>query len=203
MADLDVITLEEAKRGLRLKQATELVDAEIAVYVAAVSARLDDLCGPIIVRDVDELRDGACTSIRPYQTPVFEITGVTEYQNLTARILAEESNAAKSANDYLLDTDGRHATWIRRRANNHDARFPEGRRNVALEYRAGRFETIDGVTERWKQAATLMLTHLWKPEMGLGSSAFGDQPMGAGHFFEMPLAVKQLIGSERRPPAFA
>jgi hypothetical protein len=201
--DVDIITLEEAKRGLRIKQVAELVDAEIAVYVSAVSARLDDLCGPIIVRDVEELRDGGCCSIKPRETPVFEVTQVTEYSNLVARVLSAETNTAKSGSDYLLDGDGHHGVWIRRRSNNADAQFPLGRQNVALEYRAGRFETIDDVTDKFRQAATLMLTHLWKPEMGLGNSQlFGDQPV-AGAFHEMPLAVLKLLGSERRLPAFA
>lgn len=202
MADTDILTLEEAKRALPLEQTNEAKDAELQVYIGAVSGRLDDLCGPVVQRSVpDELHDGDRCSIRPRVTPVVSVAELAEWYVSTEQILSAETNATKTATDYLLENDGRHNVVIRRRANNGDLRFACGRQNVVLTYVAGRFETTEDVSDKFKQAAALMLTHLWRGEVGMGNATFGDQAPPAFH--EMPLAVVKLLKSELRPPGLA
>ena len=62
--DIDVLTLPEAKHAVGLEQTNTEADARLSQAVTAISAQLDELCGPIRTRTVTaELHDGGGYSI--------------------------------------------------------------------------------------------------------------------------------------------
>lgn len=178
--DIDVLTLTEAKTAVGLEQTNTTADDALHTLVTAVSAQLDELCGPVRTRSFTETHDGGWYSIRLRHRPVYSITTVTEYDNTTATTLTAETNAAKATSNYLHDgTAGKVASGIiRRRSGNSDATFPDGRRNVEVVYVAGRSANTEVVPAKFKQAASMMLRNVWTAEMASGTQtfdAFGEQ----------------------------
>lgn len=202
MADtLDVLTLDEAKAALNITGAT--FDTELASYITAVSQRLDDICGPIVQRTVtDEAHDGGTPVIWPYLAPVASIVSVVEYVSGTDSALAAETPA--TSGDYVLANAGTINSQIRRRSGWATQAFAAGTGNILVTYVAGRFATTAVVAPKFKQAAAIFLSHLWRFEQGQGSATFGGSSEGLGiPSFGTPNAVRDLVAAELRGPAIA
>lgn len=198
----DLLTLDEAKAALNIPAADDTFDDEVALYVTAVSQRLDDECGPIVKRTVTETRDGGDPVIFLAHPPVASVASVTEYRSGTAAVLAAETTTVRTADDWYLE--GVYSV-LRRRSHGSDSRFATGRGNVVVVYTAGRFDSTAAVSAKFKQAAAKMLAWLWKGDQGVGSSTFGGGE-GASLFglgFALPNVVKELLVEERRPPVVA
>ena len=203
MADtLDLLTLDEAKRAINLPLADTTHDTELAGYITAVSRRIDAMCGPVVIRDVDdEVHDGGLGMVFPRFTPVATITSVVEHASTTATTLTAETNATKTANDYTVALDG---YVVYRRASGSDSTFPEGRSNVVISYTAGRYADTASVDPLFKQAASVFLAHLWRFEQGQGSATFGAFEEGLGiPTFGTPNAVRDLLAGELVGPVVA
>ena len=208
MADvLDLLTLDEGKRALNIPLADTTFDVEVASYISAVSQRIDDLCGPVVKRAVnDETHDGGHEYVFPDLTPVASVASLTQYSSGTATALTAETPSVSTANDYLLVDAGSHASLIRRRARWSDAPFLPGRANVVIDYVAGRFENTAGVSAKFKQGAAKMLSVMWKGDQGAGTVTFGA-PVDDGDLgiigFAIPRAVLELLAEEIRPRVVA
>lgn len=194
MADvLDVISLGEAKEALHLSGPTQ--EPVLAVYVTALSRRLDSLCGPIVVRTVTERLDGGSTLLRLSYAPALTVTSVTEYNAGASQVLAAELVSTSSSYDYLLD-----GAVVHRRGGYGDARFASGRGNVVVVYQAGRYATTDVVDARFKLAARMMLRNFWRNEQGGGSQTFGASqvadPSDRAVTFAVPRAVLELLSDD-------
>jgi hypothetical protein len=200
----DLLTLDEAKAALNIPLADTTFDNELAMYVTAVSQRLDDFAGPIVKRSVaDEVHDGGGAYIFPTQTPVASIGEVVEYSSGTATILTGETNAV--AGTYVLEGAGTHLSLIRRRSSWSDSAFIPGRGNVMISYVAGRFDSTADVSPKFKQAASKTLAWLWRGDQGAGTATFGAAE-GASLFglgFALPNVVVEMLALERRPPVVA
>jgi hypothetical protein len=193
----DWITLDEAKAAVNITGST--FDTEVALYVSAASQRLDQLAGAAVIRtvtgEVHNVSGAGITSILLNYRPVVAATSVVEHNQTTARTLTLETNSAKTASDYLLDlAEGR----LRRRTSGYDSPFPAGRGNVVITYTAGRFATTAVVAERFKLAASIYLSHLWKREQGAGTVTFGGPETDAALIptFGIPNVVRDLLLDE-------
>lgn len=191
MADtLDLLTLDEAKALLSIPSSNTDSDDDVARVVTAVSRKLDELCGPVVNRTVTaETYDGSTPSVRVKRAPVFSFTTVTEYDGTAAQVLTAESNVTKTATNYLYD-NVTNRLW--RRSNGADYCFPAGRRNVVLTYTAGRYTSTATVDARFKQAAGIIVKHLWTTDRTGGSELFGVYPTG----FAMPARAEELLSDE-------
>jgi hypothetical protein len=202
---IDLVSLDEARAALNVQDVDWSLDSELESYITAVSQRLDDLCGPIVKRTVtDEQYPGGGRSIVLRQAPASptaasEIISVTEYASGTAQTLTAEGLTTSTATDYDFDpTTGilhRRSTWS-------DGTF--GAQRVKVTYLAGRYDDTFSVAPKFKQAAVIMLSHLWRAEQGVGgSSTFGVQEATGIPTFGVPNAVLELLADERRAPAVA
>lgn len=197
-ATLDVITLAEGRAAINMHASDTSQDTEIAAYITAVSQRLDQVVGPVVVRTVTaETHDGIGSTIQLHHYPVSTITTVTEYVGATGTVLtAETVGAATTANDYALDA--RYGI-LTRRSGAADTYFSLGRSRVVVTYVAGRFATTAAVSPLFKTAATVMLAHIWRREQS-------SDPMTAyqrSHGIAIPRVVRDLLGDEWRLPAMA
>lgn len=173
--DIDVLTLSEAKAAVGLAQTNTDADDRLRQAVTAISAQLDELCGPVRNRTItSETHDGGWYTIRLRRRPVYSITTVTEYANTTSTTLTAETNSSKATSNYLHDgTATRVASGtLRRRSNNSDATFADGRRNIEVTYVAGRASNAEVVPAKFKEAASMMLRHIWTAEMASGTETF-------------------------------
>lgn len=192
---LDVITLQDAKDELRLLNASQ--DTALALFVSAVSQRLDDLCGPIVARSVTEAHEGWAGPLRLRKYPALSVTTVTEYSGTTAQVLALETNAAKTTSDYWVDLS---AGILYRRSEGYNTLWPRGAGNVVVVYSAGRFATTADVSAKFRLAARIMVKHFWRFESGAGSQTFGSADLADGlaqiATFAVPRVVAELLASE-------
>lgn len=197
---LDVLSIADARDEVGIGVGVATYDAKLEPLVTAISRRLDSVCGPIVNRTLtDELYTGGRSSIWLKNRPVSSVTTVTEYTGTTAQILTAETNAAKTANNYLLD-DTRTGRLLRRMSG-CDTCFPTGRRNVAVTYVAGRAATTSVVDRRFAEAARICLKHLWRAENSVGTVTFGPanplEPFIPGvPTFAIPRAALELIADD-------
>lgn len=207
MAATDVLTLAEAKTAINQSGPTH--DGEIALWVSAVSRRLDDLCGPVVIRTVtDEKHDGGGRFVQLRYTPcsktsATEITTAVEYDGTTERALTAETNAEKPTDGFLFDQT---LGLLYRRSGNIDARFAAGRLNVVVTYQGGRYADTASVDERFKLTAGAILRRLWQREQGAwstGGDPFTDQ--GTVGFFRAmsDSVVTEFLSDELKPPVSA
>lgn len=199
MADpYDVISLEEAKTALRITGTNN--DTELAAWITAISRRLDDLCGPIVQRTVtDELHQSPSGPLWLYQTPVVSISNVKEWSSGTATTLTAETAAASG--DYLYDA---RLGTISRRSSWYDTTWSSS--YVTVTYVAGRAANTAAVDPLFKQAAVIILTHVWRTS-GTGRGEVFNAIEGENVFgtppFSIPRAAIELLGSAVRAPAIA
>lgn len=198
MADtLDILTLTEAKTALNLTTATH--DTELAQWVTAISRRIDDLCGPVVVRAVTETHQGGRHFVVPYQQPVSSMTTVTEYNATSPTVLAAEVFPGTiTTNDYAV-VDG----IVYRRMSGYDSVFA-GR--VIITYQAGRYATTAAADAKFKLAAASILRRLWAREAGAwarGGDPFANEDTGVGFFKVVDPMINEFLGSELKPRVIA
>lgn len=176
---LNILSLGEGQRALPLVNSTDEKDASLLQFITGLSRRIDELCGPVVARSLTELHDGGDSYIRPFKTPVYSVTTLTEYDNTTGTVLSVESNSSKPANAYLIDRNSAlsNLVYLLRRSSNADSTFPSGRRNVELVYQAGRYANTAAVDAKFKMAAGAILRRLWDREAG--AWARGANPLEA------------------------
>lgn len=199
MADtLDIITLAEGRAAVNLHASDTTQDAEVAAYITAVSRRLDQAVGPVVVRTITaETHDGSAATVRLYHPPVFSVTSVTEYVDTTGTVLtAEAVGVATTANNYVLNA--RYGI-LTRRSGGSDVSFSYGRSRVVITYVAGRYANTAAVDPLFKSAATIMVAHLWRREQSA-------EPMTAyqrSHGVAIPRVVREMLADEWRLPVMA
>lgn len=175
--DIDILTLIEAKTAVGLAQDNTSHDDYLRMLITAVSGQIDQLCGPVRNRTVtDEAHDGGSWQIRLRRRPVYSITTLVEYNGTSSTTLTAETNASKTASNYIHDgqpgtvTSGK----LVRRSGNADTTFADGRRNVVVTYVAGRAANTEVVPAKFKEAASMLLRQVWVGEQASGTQTFQD-----------------------------
>lgn len=200
MADtLDLLSLTEGKQAIGTAAAATDIDTTLAGYITATSRLIDANCGPMVQRTITgEVHDGGAATIRLTYNPASTVTTVTEYQGTTAVTVTQETLGTAPNPGYLLDVA---SGYLYRRANGVDGQWYDGRRNIVVTYTAGRFANTAAVDARVKQAAGMLLRHLWAIQYGNGNVMFGeaDVPMPIG--FAIPNRVREMLASYWLVPA--
>lgn len=202
MADtLDIVTLAEAYEAINNPSGTGH-DTELARWITGVSRRIDELCGPVVIRTTtNEGHNGGGSFFHLRQTPVDSVTSVIEYRHETATTLTAETNTNRPADAYLTDLRGHYAR-ITRRSGGADAPFPFGRLNVVATYEAGRAADTASVDPQFKLAAGSILRRLWQREAGAwarGGDPFMNAGSGSAGFFNaFDQIIKELLKDELR-----
>lgn len=210
MAARDLLTLEEGRRAVNLPNPASVnaQDTDLQLYITGISGRVDKLCGPVVQRAVTgERHNGGCDKVLLRLQHVAEVTAVTEWSGTTETTLTAETDGSKPSTGYLLDTgDSDIYAWVYRRSGNADARFPVGRRNVIVDYTAGRYADTASVDETFKLAAASVLRRIWKRE----SSSWAQSPdffdstenpaPSLGFFKAVDPMIKELLADELLPP---
>lgn len=202
MADtLDIVTLAEAYEAINNTAGTGH-DTELAQWITGVSRRIDELCGPVVVRTTtNEAHNGGGSFLHLRQTPVDSVTSVVEYRHETANTLTAETNTNRPADAYLTDLR-KHYARVTRRSGGADALFPWGRLNVVVTYEAGRAANTAAVDPQFKLAAGSILRRLWQRESGAwahGGDPFLNAGSGSAGFFNaFDHVIKEMLADEVR-----
>lgn len=195
---LDLLSLSEAKTAINLSGSGH--DTQLAQFITAVSRRIDDLCGPVVVREVtSEAYDGGCSTIWLRSTPVDTVGTVVEYRGTSGTTLTAATVTNQPSSAYLLDVRGHYAA-LRRRSGNGDSTFASGRRNIVVTYDAGRYANTAAVDAKFKMAAGSILRRLWNREAGAwarGGNPFEEAGVGTVGFFKaIDPMVQELLADE-------
>lgn len=194
---IDLLTMDEAMAAINMVGSGTNHEDQIEVWITAVSQRVDDLCGPVVIRTItDELHDANGSLIFLDYSPVSSVTTVTEYVSGTGTVLTAED--IDTAGGYLL-RDG----ILSRRSGFYSTSW-NGR--IKVTYEAGRFADSPSVDAKFKLAAGTILRRLWAreaPAWARGGDPFVQEGAGVGFFGVVDFAVNEFLGGERRAPAIA
>jgi hypothetical protein len=176
------------------------------MFVTGVSKRVDELCGPVVRRQVtDERHDGGKARVFTDLEHAVSVQSVSEWSGGVETVLEEETLSTLPAAGFLLDSKGAYSFIWRRQAGS-DCRFVVGRRNVVVAYRAGRYESTTVVGEVFKTAAGSVLRRLWKREQDSWAHSpalptDNEDPQTTMRFFKaVDPMIKELLADELLPP---
>ncbi len=207
MADpIDILTPEEATRAALGVDGAGQHASAIARANTAVSERIDDLCGPVVAREVAEVHDGGHRFIWPRQAPVFEVTSLGEFDGATLTTFVDESafGTVGTANGFAV-VDGGHR--IERRSGGGPALFTAGAGSLELVYLAGRFPDTESVSSKFKVAAEAILRRVWDREASAWARAtdpFEENLQPTSRFFRaVDPMIDEWLASERKLPGMA
>lgn len=177
-----ILSLADAKRHLSKTSTTD--DDEIRSWVESITAGIEGLCGPVIVRTVTERHDGRRVPlIALRQTPVLSVTSVVP-------ILTGGTTYAVSDLDVDL------VTGVVQRLDGGTLTGP-----LRVTYQAGRRI----VPAAMSSAARIILQHLWRTRQGPSRPQRGVQDFDvtepiAGFGYAIPNRALQLLEPYRLPP---
>lgn len=205
MADTyDVLTLDEGKATLK-KHTTAVDETTLASWITAASRLLDDRVGPIVRRAVVEDVDGdGDTTLYLRYFPNTAIVSVTEYSGAVSSALVEETRGSL-VDGYLPEPYEFDPTYLgcelHRRVGGLDASWPRGRRNIVVNYTAGRFADTASVDAKYKRACGLILINAWRSlESTTVQQGEYDIPVSSFPTFVLPRAVRELLEGELQDP---
>lgn len=177
-----ILSLADAKKHLSKTSTTD--DDEIRSWVESITAGIEGLCGPVIVRTVTERHDvHRVPTIALRQTPVLSLTSVVP-------ILTGGTTYAVS--DLDVDT----VTGVVQRLDGGTLTGP-----LRVTYTAGRRI----VPAAMSSAARIILQHLWRTRQGpvrptRGGDDYSVTEPVAGFGYAIPNRALQLLEPYRLPP---
>lgn len=170
----DIVSVAEVKQQLNIPADDDSQDAELAVYIAAVTEVVEGIVGPVDPREVTETHDGGTNVVILRQPPVLSITTVTEDGATVTGYTASLDSGV------LYRTGGWWAT---------------GRAAVTVVYQAGR----SSVPAAIKLAAKELVMVNFRPQLGGDYPPFDVDAPGEGvpgevrlGFF-VPNRVRELL----------
>lgn len=188
--DIDVLTFEEAMQALSNNSSRVPSNSDVIErLVTAVSQQLDDLCGPIVIREIE---DEVVYPENPYAPlalshhPVVAVTSLTEYVNGTGTVLTAED--FDTAGDYLIDRGN-----VARRSGFHSLAWNGP---VKVTYTAGRFDSTEDVDAKFKRAAEEILIGA-QQKYGAAWARGGDPLADPVFFDEVSFVVNNRLWAER------
>jgi hypothetical protein len=177
-----ILSLADAKK--HLSKATDADNDEIRSWIESITAGIEGLCGPVVVRTVTERHDGRRVPlIALRQTPVLSVTSVVP-------ILTGGTTYAVSD----LDVDS--TTGVVQRLDGGTFTGP-----LRWTYQVGRRI----VPAAMSSASRIILQHLWRTRQGPARPTRGGDDYSvtepiAGFGYAIPNRALQLLEPYRLPP---
>lgn len=205
MAATDVLSQDEADEALKIGTLDTTKDGLITSAISAVSARLDELCGPIVQRTITS--EKYITGCRGYldlgSWPVTSVASMIEYDSGgSARSLTAETHDTKPDNGYRLHPyrgmGGGYTGYVERRSGAGCGRFAD---QVIVTYTAGRYQNTAAVDPAFKMAARWALLNYLGPlisTQGVVYDPSTELPVPLRRFpaYAMPHAVREALRGE-------
>lgn len=184
-----MLTLDETKTFLNID--TNIGDQTLPDFIAVASQMIVNRIGVVSGSpNIDEWHDGGSSRISlRNQGPIVSVTTVTEsYATVTYPLtqVVLDSGSTGTAYGFSVDLD---KGLLIRRASGVDIPFAAGLRNIHISYVAG-YTTVPADI---KQAAKLLVKHLWETQRG-ASVKRGTGPVlsdGTGSAF--PQRVQEIL----------
>lgn len=177
-----ILSLADAKQHLNKTTTTD--DDEIRSWVESITAGIEGLCGPVVVRTVTERHEGRRVPVICLrQTPILSVTSV---------VAILTGGTTYTVADLDVDTE----TGVVQRKDGGTLTGP-----LRVTYSSGRRI----VPAAMSSAARIILQHLWRTQQGPGRPQLGvgdfdvTEPI-AGFGYAIPNRALQLLEPYRLPP---
>lgn len=208
MADtLDLITLNEGKAAINLPTSNTSYDTELAMFITAISRRVDSLIGPVVNRTITaERHNGGGWFVDLRKTPVSSVTTVVEWDEAgTSTSLSAEDDDTKPASGFLLVNSLHRQGRIVRRSAGTTAAFLCGTGNVVVTYVAGRAAATANVDALYKMGAGNILRRVWQRESAgwQRTDDFGEAVTEVGFYRAIDPMVREWFSDDMPAPFVA
>lgn len=199
MATTDLVTISDVADHLNWDTAQQTkYAAEMAGFISAVTAVVEDITGPVVTRDYDEWYDGGSPIIVLDNVPVTAVTTVTETfgANVIRTLTLQQLDGVTPVDAYGYTIDMETGTLVRR-VSGMTGPFAGGRRNVHVVYSAGYGAATANVPPNIWLAALELIRVNWQPQQGGNRPAMGvidpqvGDSMRLGYF--VPNRVMELL----------
>lgn len=179
-------TLAQVK--LQLGKTSTADDTELQSYIDAVTAPIEDFCGPILPAAVTNEMHNSCGSVLVLRTDrVVSVTSLTEYQGTTANAYTQISTPA-SAGTYTYTRDG---VVVRRiGSGGYETPFTGA---VYVSYTEG----MGAVPAAVNLAARTIIQRWWETQRGNALSRSEDVPLSEFTMFASRI-VPEMLGLYER-----
>lgn len=197
-----IVSLAELKSYLRFPDADRTQDALLAMYLTAVTPIIENIVGPVVVKQYEEWYSGGSVSIQLRQQPVVSLIAVSEYRGPIEYPLSQVQNpAAGSIFSVMFEPDT--GSIVRRAPGGAVMPFGwfSGAGAVHVVYTAGRNPAPDNIR---LAAIELIRANYQATELGeMNHSDLGDDLAGPRPTFFVPWRVREMLVPSRRHPSVA
>lgn len=199
----DLVTVDDVAGHLNWDDTQKTKYAtEMATFISAVTPVVEDITGPVVSRQFDEWYDGGSPIIVLDNTPVTQVTTVTETfgANVIRTLTLQQLDGQTPVDAYGYTIDLVTGTLVRR-VSGMSGPFARGRRNVHVVYTAGYGAATTNVPANIRLGALELIRVNWQPQqggnrppMGVIDPQVGDS-MRLGFF--VPNRVMELLSPTR------
>jgi hypothetical protein len=186
-AATDLVTIADVASHLNWDATQQAKYAtEMARFISATTAVVEDISGPVVQRAFDEWYSGGSSRLQLSNYPVASVTLVEEsYGGDVLWTLTEQPVDQTGGDAYGYTIDKTHGMLVRR-ASHVAIPFAAGALNVHVQYTAGMCADTASVPPNIALAALELIRINWQPQQG------GNRPqMGAT---DMPVADALRLG---------
>jgi hypothetical protein len=201
------VTLDQVRSQLGMdvlpaqgRTGSNVTDATLQPYLDAALAICADRCGPVVESDpITETHDGGLISIVTRQTPIANVTSITEYVGNSTYLLTEQPLGQSVDNYAYTIDDAISGVIIRRGQAGTPIPFVSLPRCVVVVYTAG-FATLPADLAN----GLLILTqHLYASRVATGGQRPGGTSAGTPSTYAVPNRVMELWKPYLRVPGLA
>lgn len=170
---------------------------EMARFISATTAIVEDISGPVVQRQFDQWYSGGRAMIQLDNYPVVEIIAVTESYGSTVLWTLTEQPLDGSGSDAYGYTIDYASGMLVRRASGIAMDFASGVKNVHVTYTAGMCTNTASVPPNVALAALELIRINWQPQQGGNRPQMGQQDLqvtDAMHLgFFIPNRVMEIL----------
>jgi hypothetical protein len=180
---VSIITLDEARQALNYDPDDISDDAELQLYVDAITGVVEDY---------------KAETIEPtFVTEELELPGLRKFYLSTGPVISLSAITALDAWSFVPDVSTLHVTKETGRVRVGPSGFPP-RGFVAITYQAG----YSPIPLRYKRGALVILQHVWETQRGTSLTAtlgiVGPEERGATSTFSIPRKALEWLGPPRQ-----
>lgn len=171
----DLVTVDQVAAHLNWSTAQQTkYAAEMALFISATTAVVEDISGPVVQRSFDEWYSGGTPRLQLNNYPVVSITSVDEsYGGDVVWTLSEQVLDSGSGDMFGYTVDLAHGMLVRR-ASHVAMPFAPGVKNVHVVYVAGMCADTASVPPNIQLGALEIIRYNWQPQQGGNRPAMGQ-----------------------------
>ena len=197
-----IISLAEAKDSINIAASDKSEDAKLLRMIRGIGPVIEFICGPILLKTVDEWHDGGTPYVTLRQRPVAQIIGASEYVGPVEWPLAIIHSPDKGQ-IYSCMFEAETGRLVRRTVGGGVVEFQKGVQTVHVTYQAGLSTVPANITQGAIELLRVNFSQTQRRAPGLQALGYGTDDQEPGQVilgFFVPNRVRELLLPNRRTP---